>query len=314
MEKNKTSKPITSTGAVVGLAILCCALWGSAVPGVRFGYQLWNITSKDTGSQLLFGGTRFFLAGLIVALVYAATHRAWKLPTKEQFTCIARLSLAQTVGQYLFYYMGLAHATGVNGSIIQGVGVFVAVLMSCVIYKLEDFTSKKIIGCVLGFAGLVVTSGAGAIDAGFSFMGEGLLIIATVLGAQGAILTRKFSQDMNPVMLCGWQFMIGGVVLALVGKTMGGQLVYNDPAQIGILMWLVMVSCVAYGVWSVLLRDNDVSRVLIYKFTNPIFGVIFSLMLLGSEGANLGMHTALGLVLICIGIIVVQKPSKAKAK
>lgn len=212
-------KPITSTGAVVGLAVLCCALWGSAVPGVRFGYQLWNITSKDTGSQLMFGGTRFFLAGLIVALIYAVMHKEYRLPNKTEFIAIIQLSLAQTVGQYLFYYMGLAHATGVNGSIIQGVGVFVAVIMSCVIYKLEDFTSNKIVGCLLGLAGLVATSGFGAVDAGFSFMGEGLLIIATVLGAQGAILTRKFSQDINPVMLCGWQFMMGGIVLASVGKT-----------------------------------------------------------------------------------------------
>ena len=83
-------------------------------------------------------------------------------------------------------------------------------------------------------------------------------------------------------------------------------------SDLGILMWLVMVSTVAYVMWSQLLKANDVSKIMIYKFTTPIFGVLLSLLILGSEGADLGIHTFIGLVLICLGIICVQRPAKTK--
>jgi len=68
-----------------------------------------------------------------------------------------------------------------------------------------------------------------------------------------------------------------------------------------------MVSAVAYGIWSVLLRDNDVSRVSVYTFTLPIFGVILSLLLLGDEGTALGPMTFVALALVSLGILVVER-------
>ena len=51
--------PLTRPPIVAALALLCCALWGSAFPCVKVGYQMLSI--ERTGSQLLFAGCRFFL-------------------------------------------------------------------------------------------------------------------------------------------------------------------------------------------------------------------------------------------------------------
>ena len=40
------------------MALICCALWGSAFPCVKIGYELLQI--ETTGSQILFAGYRFF--------------------------------------------------------------------------------------------------------------------------------------------------------------------------------------------------------------------------------------------------------------
>lgn len=42
------------------LAVFCCALWGSAFPGIKIGYQLLEIPSDAQGSQIVFAGYRFF--------------------------------------------------------------------------------------------------------------------------------------------------------------------------------------------------------------------------------------------------------------
>ena len=44
-------------------AVLCTALWGSAAPCVKKGYELFEIAAGDSFSQLVFAGWRFTLAG-----------------------------------------------------------------------------------------------------------------------------------------------------------------------------------------------------------------------------------------------------------
>lgn len=58
MEK-KLQNPIM----VCILALFCCALWGSAFPCIKIGYEWMKI--KGTGSQILFAGYRFFLSGIM---------------------------------------------------------------------------------------------------------------------------------------------------------------------------------------------------------------------------------------------------------
>ena len=50
-------------------AVLCTALWGSAAPCIKKGYELFAIASDAPFSQLYFAGWRFALAGLLVLLV-----------------------------------------------------------------------------------------------------------------------------------------------------------------------------------------------------------------------------------------------------
>ena len=63
-----------------------------------------------------------------------------------------------------------------------------------------------------------------------------------------------------------------------------------------------------------LLKYNPVSRVAVYGFMNPVFGVIFSALLLG-EGEGLGLKALGALLLVCMGIFVVNfggSPGKVK--
>ena len=55
-------------------ALLCTALWGTAFPGVKLGYEWFNIGTSDTGSKLLFAGTRFMLAGIAMLLIYSIKY------------------------------------------------------------------------------------------------------------------------------------------------------------------------------------------------------------------------------------------------
>ena len=83
--------------------------------------------------------------------------------------------MLQTVLQYFFFYVGLANTTGVKASIIEGVNVFVAVLVASLLFQQEKLTGKKIVGCLIGFAGVVIVNLGGSMDMGFRLTGEGFI-------------------------------------------------------------------------------------------------------------------------------------------
>ncbi|MCI1666171.1 MAG: DMT family transporter [Atopobiaceae bacterium] len=310
MKRQRTSA-LSRPLVVAALACVACLLWGSAVPVTRIGFSLFSIGTDDTGGQLLFAGTRFMLAGTCVLVAWALlAHRRGELrpPHVRDLRAAAVVSLFQTVGQYLLYYIGLAHSTGVTGSIVQGVGVFVSLLASCLLFRMERLTGQKVAGCLVGFAGLIVADLASLTSgAGFTFMGEGLVMLSAVCTAMAGPFVRRYSARTNPVLMCGLQFVMGGAVLACIGAAAGGTFSVDGPTQAVTLAWLVMVSAVAYSLWSVLLAHNDVSHVTVFGFMTPVFGVILSLLLLGDEGHPQGIATAISLVLVCIGIVMVSR-------
>ena len=140
MERMKT---INRTGVIFLLACVCCFLWGSASPSIKTGYELFQIAESDTWSIILFAGIRFFLAGLLVILFESIKEKRVVLPEKGSGKAIVILSLAQTILQYFFFYLGLAHTSGVTGTILSGTGGFLSIIMAACIFRLEKITVNK---------------------------------------------------------------------------------------------------------------------------------------------------------------------------
>lgn len=299
---------MTRAWVVCLLAMLCCALWGSAFPCVKIGYAMFAVAATDTMSILYFAGTRFLLAGILVVVFGSIAGKKLLLPRGKTWWHVVLLCLLQTVLQYFFFYIGLAHTGGVKASIIEASNVFVAILVAALLFKMEKLTPGKIMGCVLGFAGVVLINlGQGGLGGGFSLTGEGFIFLSTVSYSFSAVVMKSFSKTENPVMLSGWQFVLGGAMLLLMGKLGGGEIAAFTPQSAGMLLYLACISAVAYSVWGVLLKHNPVSRVSVYGFMNPVFGVILSAILLREGAMASGAVSIISLVLVCVGIYVVNR-------
>ena len=302
------------TGLGVFLAaILANLLWGSAAPCIKLGYRLFQVASDAVMSQILFAGIRFTIAGILAILLGSLTERRLLIPKKSSMGMVFTLACFQTVVQYTFFYMGLSKAPGFKGSVISPSSVFFAVLLSSLVLRQEKLTLKKILGCVVGFVGVVLISlqSAGG-ETGFRWDGEGFLLVAAISYACSTVLIKRFSTRENPVTLSGYQFLIGGSIMALVSFLGGGRLHALDPKAWLLMLYLGFLSAVAYSVWSLLLQRHPVSRITVYSFANPVFGVILSAVLLG-EGKELNiMRCLLALVLVSLGIWVVNSSPKKK--
>lgn len=296
-------------------ALICCALWGSAFPCIKIGYQMFEIPQDAVATQILFAGLRFTLAGILVILIGSVLSGNLLKINRQNAPKILKLSLLQTVLQYLFFYIGLANTTGVKASIIEGVNVFIAIFIASLIFRQEKLTMGKLAGCLIGFAGVVLVNLNGnGLDMSFHLNGEGFIFLSTVAYAFSSVYLKRYSKTENPVLLSGWQFVAGGLVMTIMGLLMGGKITKVTATGITMLFYLACISAVAYSLWGILLKYNPVSRVAVFGFMNPVFGVILSAFLLGEREQASGIKSIIALILVSIGIYITAKVKEEKVE
>ena len=290
---------------VVLLATLCCLLWGSAYPAIKSGYALLSIGRDDTASQLVFAGWRFLLAGvLLLGIARAIGRPVFALP-RASLGRIALLGLAQTSLQYVFFYVGLAHTTGVKGSILNATGTFFSVLLAHFIYQNDRLDHRKALGCLVGFAGVMAVNlrSGQSLDAGFTLLGEGFIVIAALVLSAASIYGKWLSQRIDAMVMTGYQLAIGGLALLLAGLAFGGALHGMSLAPAVLLLYMAVLSAVAFALWAALLKYNRVGMVSVFNFLIPVFGALLSALFLGEQ--ILAWRNAVALLLVCGGIWLV---------
>ncbi len=300
-----TKKSIFNKPFFVAIAALfCCALWGSATPFIKIGYEL-ILPEKNTASTILFAGVRFFFAGVLTVLIYSIGRRKLLYPKAKNLGKVASVAAFQTVLQYIFFYIGLANTTGVKGTVASGSSAFFAILVAGLIFKMERLTVKKIIACIAGFAGIVLVNING-LELTMNLTGDGFVIFSTIAYSVSSVLIKKFSRFEDPVVISGYQFIMGGTVMVMVGLLMGGVIVMPGIEALGVLTYLSILSAAAYSIWGVLLKYNPVSKVSIYSFMTPVFGVILSNIMLTEQSMVDPINLVLAMILISSGIIMLN--------
>ncbi len=302
----------TKPPVVACLAILCCALWGSATPFIKIGYEL-ILPERNTASTILFAGIRFAFAGLITVIIYSIARKKVLLPKPNNIGRILLVGAFQTVIQYMFFYIGLSNTSGVKGTVLSGSSAFFAVLASALVFRLEKLTPKKIIACILGFAGIIVINLKG-LDFNMNFTGDAFVIFSAVSLAVSSVLIKIFSKFEDPVVISGYQFIVGGAVMVIIGLSMGGRIHIGGLKAFGVLLYLSLLSAVAYAVWGMLLKYNPVSKVTVYSFMTPVFGVLLSVLML-PEATNVSyISLIITLILVCGGILLINYNAERKNK
>ncbi len=302
MERKKSF--FSNTFAVAFFAILCCALWGSATPFIKIGSSL-ILPVKNTASTILFAGIRFTFAGLLTVITYSIARRRFLFPKPENIGRILTVSAFQTIIQYIFFYIGLSNTSGVKGTILSGSNAFFAVLISSLVFKQEKLSLKKVTACILGVVGIVVINLDG-LEFTMNFTGDGFVLISAIAYSVSSSLIKCFSKYEDPVVISGYQFIFGGLVMVTVGLSMGGEVAFSGIKSYAVIGYLSLLSAVAYSLWGVLLKNNPVSKVSIYSFMIPVFGTFLSMLMLDEVTRVSTGSLIITLILICTGIFLIN--------
>jgi len=296
--------------STVLLAVLACLLWSTAFVGVKIGLRY--------SGPFSFAGIRFMLAGLLLVPFWWSRRPAFS-EISANLKVIVLVSLFQTFFMYALFYQAMTMTSGAVAAILIGASPLTAAVTAHFAGADDRMTLPKTISLLLGMAGIVILSISRQpwqSPTGLrEFTGIILLFFCTVSSALGNVLVAGEKSDMDPVFLNSLQIFLGGFLLFVVSLVMEGTpFVLRPPAYYLALCWLSTLSAVAFTLWFVLLQRPGVrvSHLNLWKFIIPVFGAVFSWLLLPDESPR--PASVFGMIIIASSIVLFYLGDALRAK
>lgn len=301
--KNKTVAYIIS--------IFCMFLWGSAFPTVKLTYQNLNIQANDYYSMILVAGLRFFLAGIFCLIILLIKEKDRLIEFKTNFFYLLKLSILVISLGYFFFYIGTGNTTGMKSALITSSSTFLVVIFSHFMLKDEEFNVYKFIAIILGLLGVILSNLNKNFDVSFKLVGEGFMLINSVLGALGTIYVKKVGNKVSPFVSTSGQLLLGGAALILVGYIFNDNILRFNLSSILLIAYGAFISCVAFTLWYIVLCEYKASEIAFLRLFIPFFGTLLSYIFLGEK---LSFGIVIGLILVILGIIIVNRADKLRIR
>lgn len=304
-EKSIWQRPVW----VAIFAFTAAFAWGWAYPLIKLGFAEFGITPDQTGSKMLFAGVRFAISGLIILAMAKGAHRSFEMSTGVRgWAFILIFALLNTSIHYACFYIGLSHSAGSRAAILNSLSVFTLVILACVAYPSTDrLNASKVVGCVLGFVGILALNIGGADSGGFTWLGDGMIIGNALCSAAAGLMTRKMNRHIDVFVGTGYSLLVGGILLAIPGLAIGGTVPMVTAWGIVILLLLIAISTVAFGLYNKLLSCNSVGKVAIFNSLIPVIGAVSSCICLGEP---FYWKYAFAAILAAAGIYTINQAKK----
>ena len=271
-KKNIFQRPLW----VALFALTAATAWGWAYPLIKLGFEEFAIEPSMTAEKMLFAGVRFTLAGMLVLGIARGAKINFALKSRDGYWYMLLFALMNTTLHYAFFYIGLSHSGGARAAILNSLGVFLLVILACLFFKSDKLTGRKIIGCIVGFAGILILNVGGGDSGKFTLQGDGMIVLNAVCAAVAGLMTRGLGKRVDVFVGTGYSLAIGGILLIVPALFMGAGIPQITVWGVVILLLLVGISTLGFMLYNKLLTCNPVGKVAIYNSLIPIVGAITS--------------------------------------
>ena len=291
-------------GRVVLVAFACLYFfWGSTYSAIH--------VAGEHLAPVLVVATRSVITTVLLVAICVATGRSLRVTRGEAWRLVLVGVLFMSVNNVLLTWAETMVPTGISSLLVATMPVMVAVIEAALPGG-ERMRWRGWMGVLLATAGMVALVSPsfrrGVPAGGRHLFAYGVLLVAALAFAVGAVLSRRFAFKRDTFVVTAWE--IGGagmvnVVMAAAGGTLrtavwtrGGLLAI---AYLSVFGSLVGLTCLSY-----LLKHVPVTKVTTYAFVNPVVAVLLGVMLLGERlsGAEVvGMAT----IVVAVALVIFSK-------
>jgi drug/metabolite transporter (DMT)-like permease len=245
------------------------------------GFEEFAITPDMTGNKILFAGVRFTFSGLIILAFAKAKRRSFAMRRKTDWWFMLLFALLNTTFHYSTFYIGLSFSAGARAAILNSLSVFLLVIMACIFFKSDRFTMGKVLGCVLGFAGILALNMGGVESGHFTLLGDGMIIVNALCSAVASLLTRSLIKRVDVFVGTGYSLGLGGLLLLVPSLLAGATMPQITWLGLVILLLLIGISALSFVLYNKLISCNPVGKVAIFNSLIPVVGAVTSCLCLG---------------------------------
>jgi drug/metabolite transporter (DMT)-like permease len=272
------------------------ALWGASFLFIR-------IASPVLGPAVV-AGIRISLATLTLACIMLALRQRWPWSHWRELLLIGVLSVALP---FMLYAWAALHLPAGYSALLNTSAVVFGCLAGAWL-KVDTLTPRKIIGCVIGFAGVALIVRLGPISPTPSVVLAALAYTAAAMcyGISNPLLKRAVTR-MEPVAIAGGIHLWSTIVVAPAAVWALPQARFTVPAMAAVAVMGIVTSALAYWVLLRIMRQVSATAAMTPSFMIPLFGVLWGHLFLG-EPVSSGMLVGAALVLLATALVTDFNP------
>jgi drug/metabolite transporter (DMT)-like permease len=251
-------------------------VWGSTYLAIKL--------SVRTLPAFLSAGSRFLLAGLLLALILRLTGRSIRV-TRGELVSSALLGVSLlALGVGLVTLAETRIDSSIAAMIAGTVPLQVILLRTLARERVALATRLSVLGGLAGLALIVIPGGDGAASA----VGLAIALAASISWSLGSFFAHRLPLPRDGFVATTWEMLSAGVFLVLLGVA-AGELGTTDAAGFSlesIAAWLYLAvfgSLIGFTAYAWLLRNAPISKVVTHQYVNPLVAIVLGALLLDEQ-------------------------------
>lgn len=276
-------------------------IWSSSFVAIKVAYE--------TFPPITLGAARFVVAALILGALTLLPGNRQRLEKKDILPVAASGLLGITIYAVL-QNIAMQWTSASNATLIIASYPIITVLLETLIYKTK-MNPFKIIGIIIAIGGVVVLAYIKPEERQqYELLGILMLIVAGVAWAFYNFLTKKVVNKYPPITLLFYQTLFGAIFM--LPLSLFERAKWMAPTTMSFLMMLflgVFCSVIAYLLYNLGLKALSPSAVISMLNLVPIFGVMFSFLLLGEA---ITQRMMIGGAIIILGVMLSVRRTKSE--
>ena len=279
------------------LVLLLATLWGGNVVAIKIGLR--------GLPPLAAAGVRFAVALPLIAL-WSRLRKISLKPRAGEMVPLLVVGLIFTIQIAILNWGTRLTLASRAAVILHTYPVFVAFLAHFIVPG-DRLTWTRLVGVICAFAGIVVVFWEKlSIGSGGNVSGNLLCLGSGFLLGLLTVLIKRYVQFIEEPRLLVWQMIVGVPLFFLLHVLLerGSSFEFSPDVVAALLYQGAVVGVFCFLTWFSILKRHSPSRLTVLFFTAPLWGLLFSYLLLG-EGISIGLGIGAGMV--ALGIFLVNR-------
>jgi drug/metabolite transporter (DMT)-like permease len=267
---------------------------------------IWSTTPlaikwSSEGSSFIFGITSRMLLGTIVCVIIAALFKMRIRWNRKSVVTYLAASMA-TYGSMISVYWGSQFISSGLLSVLFGMTPLLTGLFAAWLLNEHSLGFSKILGIVLGIAGLAIIFQENLGQNNNAILGIAAVLFATTLHALSTVLVKKFGTELGGFQLNTGSLLISSLLLVttwlLSGSGIPGEITLKAGSAIVYLG--IFGSVIGFTLYYYALRNMDASRISLIPLITPVIALLLGY---GLNNEKIAASIWIGTALILSGLM-----------